>query len=117
MPNNDQSMTIYQRAAQFWAVLAFAATHHQVITYPILSKLVGMPNPALGKMLAPIQTFCEKKKLPPLTALVVKDTSGIPGTGFIAAQDIPAAQMKVFQFDWLKFGAPSPDNIKETCES
>ncbi|MCC6398664.1 MAG: hypothetical protein IT282_16740 [Bacteroidetes bacterium] len=115
MPNRGQATTVYQRAAQLWAVLAYAATNRQIITYPILSKLAGIPNPALGKMLEPIQTFCEKKKIPPLTVLVVKEKSGMPGTGFIAAADIPEARMRVFGSDWLKYGAPSPDNIKTTC--
>ncbi len=112
----DPGMTIYQRAAQLWAVLAFAASNHQVITYSILSKLAGVPNPALGKMLEPIQTYCQRKRIPPLTVLVVKDKTGMPGTGFIAAPDIPAAQMEVFKFDWLKLGAPRPENIRKVCE-
>lgn len=108
------TLNIYQRAAQFWAVLAYAATNRQIILYSMLGKLVGMPTNALGGMLEPIQTFCQKKKLPPLTVLVVQQKSGLPGIGFIAAKDIAKAQADVFNFDWIKFGAPSPDNIKKT---
>jgi hypothetical protein len=111
------TMSIYQRAAQIWAVLAWAATNRQVLTYSILSKLIGMPMPAIGGMLEPIQTYCQERGLPPLTVLVVQQDTGIPGAGFIAAQDIPAALMSVFKQDWLGYGAPSPDNIQTTVEN
>lgn len=107
-------MNIYQRAAQFWAVLAFAARNRQTLTYEMLSRLVGMPRAALGGMLEPIQTFCQKKKLPPLTVLVVQQRTGLPGSGFIAAADIPSAQSKVFNYNWIRFGSPSP---KDTSKS
>ncbi|MFA6468291.1 MAG: hypothetical protein WCW35_05285 [Bacteroidota bacterium] len=109
-------MNIYQRAAQFWAVLALAASNRQILNYKMLSRLVGMPPAALGGMLEPIQTFCQRNNLPPLTVLVVQQDSGLPGTGFIAAADIPKAQADVFNYDWLDFGAPSPDNIKNIVE-
>lgn len=35
----------------------------------------------------------------------------MPGEGFIAAQDIPETQMRVFAFDWLTHGAPSPEML------
>lgn len=106
-------MNIYQRAAQIWAVLAYAAINRQIITYKTLAKLVGMPTAALGGMLDPIQTFCQKKKLPPLTVLVVQQKSGLPGTGFIAAANIPKAQADVFNYNWMGLGAPSPENIEK----
>ncbi len=109
-------MNIYQRAAQFWAVLALAASNRQILTYKMLSSLVGMPMAALGGMLEPIQTFCQKKKLPPLTVLVVQQESGLPGIGFIAAADIPRAQADVFNYDWISFGSPNPENIKGIVE-
>jgi hypothetical protein len=62
-------------------------------------------------MLEPIQSYCLLKKLPPLTALVVSDSTGLPGTGFIAAAEIPKALVDVFAYDWLKHGAPKPEEF------
>ena len=106
-------MTRQERAAQIWAVLALAARNRQVLTYGILSKLIGVPRQGLGQLLEPIQSYCLLNKLPPLTILVVRDDSGLPGTGFVAAQDVPKTQIEVFTQDWLAHGAPSADTLAE----
>src|SRR2546430_3057032 len=36
----------------------------------------------------------------------------MPGDGYIAAQDIPQAQAKVFAFDWLARRAPNADEFE-----
>lgn len=74
-----------ERALQIWSVLALAATHRQVLSYDILSRLVGVVRPSLGDFLRPIQQFCIENELPALTCIVVSDETGIPGDGFIAA--------------------------------
>jgi hypothetical protein len=108
-------MTRYDRAAQLWAILALAAKNRQVLTYDIVSKLSGVPRPAIGGFLEPIQTFCTRKGLEPLTILVVSEDTGLPGVGFTAAADIPRTLQAVFAYDWLAFGAPSPENIESIC--
>jgi hypothetical protein len=110
-------MTRYDRAAQLWSILALAAKNRQVLTYDIVAKLSGVPRPAIGGFLEPLQTFCMRKELEPLTILVVSEESGLPGTGFVAASDIPRTQQAVFAFDWIAFGAPSPENIESVCTS
>ena len=72
-------MTREQRAAQIWAVLAWAAEHRQSMTYGMLAKLTGVPAAALGKLLEPIQSYCIIERLPPLTILVVRQETGLPG--------------------------------------
>jgi hypothetical protein len=104
-------MKISERAAQVWSVLALAARNRQVLTYDIVSKLVGVPRQGLGKALEPIQSYCLLEKLPPLTILVVREDTGLPGAGFIAAADIPKTQIEVFAYDWLERGAPSPEDL------
>lgn len=106
-------MRIPERASQLWSLLAFAARNRQVLTYDIVSKLTGVPRPGLGQLLEPIQSYCLIKELPPLTILVVSEDTGLPGTGFIAAQDVPKTQMNVFSYDWLEHAAPSPDQFAE----
>lgn len=105
-------MEVAERAAQIWPVLLLAAKNQQILTYDTVSKLIGVPRPGLGKLLEPIQSYCMLKKLPPLTILVVSEETGMPGKGFIAAQDIPKTQMVVFAFDWLNQVTPSPEELK-----
>ena len=100
-------MTVSERAAQIWPVLAWAATSRQILTYDTLGKLIGVPRQGLGQLLEPIQSYCLIRGLPPLTILVVKQETGLPGTGFIAAADIPKTQIQVFGHDWLSESAPS----------
>src|SRR5438309_9559373 len=102
-------MTIYERAAQIWPALALAARNRQVLTYDIVGRLIGVPRQGLGRLLEPIQSYCLLNRLPPLTILVVGEETGIPGIGFIAAQNIPRTQVEVFAFDWLEPGAPTPE--------
>jgi hypothetical protein len=105
-------MNIFHRAAQIWAVLALAAHNRQVLTYKIVSRLTGVPRVGLGKCLEPIQSYCLLHGLPPLTILVVGEYTGMPGGGFIAAQDIPKGQQEVFKHDWLAQGSPSPHDLE-----
>jgi hypothetical protein len=109
-------MTIPERAAQIWAVLALAARNRQVLTYDIVSNLVGIPRQGLGKPLEPIQSYCLLKKLPPLTILVVSEDTGLPSSGFTAAEDIPKTQLGVFKHDWLKGGPPTPEQLEQAVK-
>jgi hypothetical protein len=109
-------MRASERAAQIWSVLALAASNRQVLTYDIVSKLTGVPRQGLGRLLEPIQSYCLLHKLPPLTILVVRSESGLPGSGFVAAEDIPRTQLRVFSFDWLERGAPSPEELEEAVQ-
>lgn len=109
-------MNLNDRAAQIWSVLALAANNHQVLTYNMIAKLTGMARAGLGACLEPIQSYCMVHDLPPLTILVVSENSGLPGVGFIAAQDIPKAQQEVFKYDWLAHGGPSPDKFEQALK-
>lgn len=110
-------MSREQRAAQIWSVLAYAATHRQIVPYGILAKLIGVPAAALGQLLKPIESLCIARGLPPLTVIVVSDTTGVPGSGFVAAADVPSAQMEVFQHGWLQLQPPTPNEYREITAS
>ena len=62
-----------------------------------------MPPAGLGGMLDPVQTYCVANKLPPLTVLVVQKDTGLPGSGFTAAQaaQVASDQARAFDFNWL----------------
>jgi hypothetical protein len=104
-------MTRVERAAQIWSTLALAARNRQTLTYDMLGRLTGTPRMGLGQLLEPVQSYCLVQRLPPLTALVVSGRTGLPGLGFIAAQDVPRTQQEVFAFDWLGHGSPSLDAL------
>lgn len=105
-------MKIPERAVQIWSVLAWAARNRQILTYDLLGKLIGVPPQGLGQLLEPIQSYCLLNKLHPLTILVVQRAAGMPGVGFIAAQDIPLKQQEVFSFDWIEHGCPAPEEFE-----
>ena len=98
-----------ERAAQLWSVLALAARNRQTLTYDLAGRLIGVPRAGLGQLLEPVQSYCLLHELPPLTALVVSSETGLPGTGFTAAADVPRTQQRVFAYDWVAHGCPSPD--------
>lgn len=104
-------MKIPERASQTWAVLALAARNRQTLTYELVGRLTGMHTAGIGAVLEPIQSYCLLNKLPPLSALVVNKTSGLPGAGFIAATDAPREFVRVFEFDWLAVGCPTPEQF------
>jgi len=110
-------MRVAERAAQIWPVLTSAANNRQILTYDIVARLIGVPRPALGQLLEPIQSYCLSHKLPALSILVVSQDTGMPGTGFIAASDIPAEQARVFREKWLDRGCPSPEDFDLASQS
>jgi hypothetical protein len=70
----------------------------------------------LAQLLEPIQRYCVTHDQPPLTVLVVKIGSGMPGKGFTAVpdfdlrpQDVPIAQEKVYGHEWPP--APTPEQF------
>lgn len=105
-------MTKQDRAAQFWSILVLAARQQKILSYDLMSRLTGIPRPGIGEFLGPVQEYCKRNKLPPLTALVVNEKDGLPSHGFTEAKDIFGAQARVFVYDWLGSKAPSPDDFK-----
>jgi hypothetical protein len=105
-------MNVNERAAQIWSVLALAAHNRQVLTHNMVAQLTGIARVGLGQCLEPIQSYCLVHDLPPLTILVVSENTGMPGVGFIAAQDIPRAQQEALKYDWLAQGGPAPDDFE-----
>jgi len=106
-------MTRAERAQQLWSLLALAATNRQILTYDIVARLSGVVRPSIGDFLRPIQQYSTDQNLPALTSIVVSEDSGLPGTGFIAAQDVPAAQCRVFEHRWLDTRAPSAEQLED----
>ncbi len=106
-------MTRFERAAQLWSLLALASRHQQILSYDLVERLTGLPRQGVGEYLAPIQDYCLQNNLPPMTALVVSERTGVPSPGFIAAGDVLPAQNRVFVYDWLSRQAPTPTDFEQ----
>ena len=93
------------RAHQIWATLLLAARNRQTITYKMLGISVGGITPrGLYDMLAVVAEYCEEKKYPPLTVIVVEGHTGRPSakSGFDDPDQILKDFQRVFSHDWEK---------------
>lgn len=108
-------MTREERAVQIWPLLTFAASLRTTLTYKRLGQLIGAGPMSLGGWLEPIQSYCLVQGLPPLTVLVVSDSNGMPGSGFVAADpaSVPEAQTRVFRHDWTSAPPPKPEELAQ----
>lgn len=90
------------RAMQAWQILVGAAMNRQTLTYVGLSRLMyGKPaSGVLDEILGHIAFYCNDHNLPPLTALVVNSSSGVPGDG-IPIENVPSVREDVYKFDWF----------------
>ena len=109
-------MTASERAAQIWPILVLCAARRETLTYDLLGRLIGVPAQGLGQLLEPIQSYCLLEALAPLTALVVNQTTGLPGDGFIGASDVPRAQADVYSRDWLSDNPPDAEALRLASE-
>lgn len=81
------------------------------VVYDVYKKYqVSLPN-EIGYLLGPIMEYCYKKKLPPLTSLIVNKKYGIPGEGLtrckISNQDeLQKVYKRVFAYKWDKIQNP-----------
>jgi hypothetical protein len=98
------------RALQAYLVLIGLAWNRQTITYGQLSQdqLEFGHGGILASPLGCIMGWCYENGLPPLTALVVNNDSGLPGEGLIVEPqaELPAAQQRVFEFNWYSIFPP-----------
>ena len=106
-----------ETAVAVWAVLTLSATQRQILTYPLLARLIGVPPSGLGRLLEPIQSYCILSNLPPLTSIVVETRTGRPGDGFISASNLPQAQAETFAHDWLNQTVPRPQDFRKALDT
>jgi hypothetical protein len=106
-------MTRNEQATQVWPILVLSARNQQILSYSTIGRLIKAMPVSMGKILDPIQKYCEHHKLPPLTAIAVNEATGLPGEGFTAAkiEEIFEAQARVFVFNWFNQETPSPEDF------
>lgn len=90
-----------ERASRLWPILTNYAQRAETITYSQAATRIGIHHRPIRYVLEPIQTFCLQAGLPPLTALVVRSSTGIQGNGYIAGAAGDKTDLEnVFSFDW-----------------
>lgn len=113
----NPSSTHPERALQAWTILVSAAKNRQTLTYKGLSILMYGKNAAgvLDRILGHIAYFCEfyePRSLPPLTTIVVNETSGTPGSAIpVELDDIEQLKSQVYAFDWYDVFPPSLEEL------
>jgi putative restriction endonuclease len=91
-----------------WGILVKAARDAHVLTYSDIAIAIDTNPLSVRMALEPIQDFCLKNRLPPLTAIVVGKNTKNPGNGFIAwdVDDLKTAHQIIFSYDWSKIINP-----------
>jgi hypothetical protein len=89
-----------QLAVKIWPKLMILAERRSTITYTDLGEPLGIRGQALqsfDRILNPIRHYCLQHNLPPLSALVVRKDSGLPGSGVEADEtDID----RIYAYNW-----------------
>ena len=107
----SQDPTYATRAAQIWQILACKASNRQTLTYGQLADLIGFKGAGtLAHFLGHIMYYCIQNELPPLTVLVVKQDTGLPGEGLVGA-DLNADRERVFGYDWFALVSPTTEGL------
>lgn len=88
--------------------------NRQTITYEDLSKLMyGKPAAGvLAQVLGHVAFYCKDNRLPPLTALVIRERVGKPGDRIpIDPASIDEEREKVYACDWFDVYPPSEEEL------
>jgi hypothetical protein len=100
------------RALQLWQILIAKAANRQVATYGELERLIGFKGAGVfAQTLGHIMYYCQQNGLPPLTALVVKKKTGLPGHGLTVRKDLDAGREEAFGCEWFKVLPPTPRQL------
>jgi len=74
----------HERAKRAWDILVGHARERKATTYGELGAEMNVHHRVCSPFLGLIQDHCMSSNLPPLPALVVNKSTGIPGKGYIA---------------------------------
>lgn len=84
----------------------------RVLSYSDCTATVGGIAQGVGKVLGPIQRYCQAKGLPPLTAVVVRKGTLVLGAGF-DGDDSLATLREVWGYRWEGVHGPSVSEMTE----
>jgi putative restriction endonuclease len=87
-------------ASKAWEILGSLAQRKKCITYGELGEAIGVHWRQVNHVLGLLQDYCIDNDFPPITILVVNKATGVPGTGFIATENLPEGKNEVQQYPW-----------------
>jgi hypothetical protein len=103
-----------ERAMQIWPILVSAAHNRQSLTYGDLADHLEFDGAGVfAHILGRIMEYCQKKELPPLTCLVVNQTTGLPGAGLTTVEDLPRDREAVYRANWYAMYPPQISDFDE----
>ena len=94
------------KSSEAFEALKRCARERLTITYGELGRQVGLSARGTAKPLYYIRDLCLDRYLPPLTAIVVRSSDGLPGVGLTPAgtqvtiTETRDMQRQVFAYDW-----------------
>jgi hypothetical protein len=102
IPKKGATMTRSGRAMQVSQILVGAAHNRKTFTYrQVADRLKFEGARVLAQILGCIMNTCyDSKSLPPLTCLMVKRTTGLPGTGLTTVENLPRDREAVYNHNW-----------------
>lgn len=98
-----------ERAGRLWPVLVELAMSKKMITYGDAARSIGIHHRPIRYVLEPMQDYCIKEGLPPLTALVVSKNTGLQGAGYLGNPGADKDINEVFAFNWSAIENPFSD--------
>ena len=117
MKSFDDVRTHPARALQVYQILLGLAYNRQTITYGQLADILGFDGAGVfADPLGHIMFWCAENELPPLTSLVVKQDTGLPGDGLTSPVDLHGEREQVFRYQWFKLYPPSLDELKNAYD-
>lgn len=95
-------MTRSERAMQVWQILVATAHNRKTLTYGQVAEYLEFKGAnVLAPILGCIMRYCKAKDLPPLTCLVVNQTTGLPGAGLTTVENLPTDREAVYNQNWF----------------
>ena len=101
MPNQ-----MHPRTPAVFAYLKQCAVQERIVTYEKVGRQVGLAPQGTARPLYFIRDVCLDRGLPPLTALVVRKRTRLPGPGLkpnhtsVTQAEWDEMTSQVFAFDW-----------------
>jgi hypothetical protein len=117
---------LHVQAQQIWLILAAFVSgptrrsmDAKTMTYGELAERMGYPDRRAGHMLSRqlgiVGQYCVSNGLPALNAVVVNQTTGVPGDEVVLSEDrtVKQEQNAVMAQNWLQLGVPTTGTFRK----
>lgn len=109
---HNYELSVPDRSAHVWSLLAVTANYQQTVSLEIVRKLTGLDATRLLPILDCIDCYCALNHLPPLSAVVLGKGAELPSTG----RDVPGELTPIFEHNWIDTPPPSFQDLVAAAE-